>query len=374
MANYASPKSTYSDTTPQKKVITDYIANLDPSDSPLVDALGGLDGAASKFKFKNQGTKPTWLEDTLSPLVGALTSSTDNTASDATTLYVADPNMFQEGHVILVDAEQMWISAVAVATSALTVTRDFGGTQASHATGSEVEIVGIARLEGDDSDDIGFTDISENYNYTQIFHKEIKVTETERKIDNWGMGDAFDYQAMKAIPELMRLVEKGMVYGQRNAGSATAPRSFGGFDVFITDNVGDYGATLAQSHFENAVKSAYEDGGSGPWVAACSPTNLQSIKAFYDSSNFLRVAPDQKSVGMVIETIITPYGNVDLLLDRWMIDAKIPLIDMKNAGFLTLRPWMQEPLAKTGDSQKGEVIGEFTFCMRQDKSHAMLTT
>lgn len=373
MANLASPMTTYSDTTPQKKVITDYISLIDPSDAPLVEALGGLDGAAGKFKFVNKGVNPQWLEDTLTPLSSTLNNAATIASTD-TTIKVTDPNMFQEGHIILVNSEQMWISAVAGATSIITVTRNYGGTQASHDSVAAVSIIGLARLEGDDSDDLGFTDRSTGSNYTQIFHQEVKVSETQQVIDQWGIGDEFDYQAKKAIPSLMRLIEKALVYGQFKAGSASTPRAFGGIDQFITDNVGDYGSALAQSHFENAVKSAYEDGGSGPWIAACSPTNLQSIKDFYDSSAFLRVDPSQSQVGMVIDEIVTPYGNVKLLLDRWMIDGKLPLIDPKHAGMLTLRPFTQEPLAKTGDSIKGQVVGEFTFCLRQDKAHALLTT
>ena len=373
MANLSSPMTTYPDTTPQKKVITDYVSLIDPSDAPLIEALGGLDGAAGKFKFVNKGTNPNWLEDSLTPL----TSTLDNAATIATgdtTIKVSDPNMFQEGHIILVDAEQMWISAVAGSTSIITVTRNYGGTLATHDSIDAVSIIGLARLEGDDSDDLGFTDRSAGSNYTQIFHQEIKVSETQQVIDQWGIGDEFDYQAKKAVPSLMRLIEKALVYGQFKAGSASTPRAFGGIDQFVTDNVVDYGAALQQTNFEAAVKSAYEDGGTGPWVAGCSPTNLQTIKNFYDSSSFLRVDPSQSQVGMVIDEIITPYGNVKLLLDRWMIDGKIPVLDPKHAGMLTLRPFTQEPLAKAGDSIKGEVVGEFTLCIRQDKAHALLTT
>jgi hypothetical protein len=53
MSNFASPVSTYSDTTPQMRAISDVIAVLDPSDFPLVAALGGLDGGASKFNVLN---------------------------------------------------------------------------------------------------------------------------------------------------------------------------------------------------------------------------------------------------------------------------------------------------------------------------------
>ena len=64
-----SPLSSYSDTTPQKRVITDVIALIDPSDAPAVLALGGLDGAASKFRFVNwPSTTVEWLEDSLADL------------------------------------------------------------------------------------------------------------------------------------------------------------------------------------------------------------------------------------------------------------------------------------------------------------------
>jgi hypothetical protein len=232
----------------------------------------------------------------------------------------------------------------------------------------------MARLEGDDSDDIGFTDRTVGSNYTQIFHQEIKVSNTQQVIDQWGIGDEFDYQAKKAIPSLMRLIEKQLFYGERQAGSASTPRAFGGLETYITDNKQDYASALLQSHFENAVMSAYTDGGTGPWIAACYPTHLQTIKAFYDSSAYLRVDPSQSQVGMVIDEIITPFGNVKLLLDRWAKSTTIPIIDPKHAGLLTLRPFTQEPLAKTGDSVKGEVVGEFTFCLRQDKAHALITT
>jgi hypothetical protein len=170
----------------------------------------------------------------------------------------------------------------------------------------------------------------------------------------------------------MRLIEKQLFYGQRKAGSASTPRAFGGISTFVTSNLID-GATLAQSDFESGALSAYEDGGTGPWLAVCAPANLQTIKNFYDSSNFLRVDPSQSQVGMVIDEVVTPYGNVKLLLDRWALSTQIPLIDPKHAGMLTLRPFTQEPLAKTGDSQKGQVVGEFTFCLRQEKAHALLT-
>lgn len=370
MANSASPYSTYSDTTPQIRVVTDYISLLDPSDAPFIELIGGLDGAASKFQFKNQGKVVEWLEDTLTPLSGVFAHAATIASTD-TTITVDDGDVFQPGHIILVGSEKMWISAVS--GDVITVTRGLGATNAAtQASLAAYTIIGMARLEGDDSDPIGYTDISSNSNYSQIFHKEIKVTGTEMVIDNYGMSDPYQYQAAKSIPEMMRLIERTLQYGERDAGSATAPRMMGGYQTFITDNLAS-GASLTTTKIEDALELAYNDGGGGEFAAVVNPATYQTIKNLYDSSNFVRYAPEQNTFGTLVDKIVTPFGNVSFTVDRWQLSNLIPLLRLDNIGMLTLRPWQVEDLAKTGDAHKTELIGEFTLCVRQDKSHALLT-
>jgi hypothetical protein len=368
---FDSPATTYSDTTPHKRVITDVISLLDPSDAPAVMALGGLDGASAKFDFVNEpGKVVEWLEDTLISLSGSLDGSI---TSNATTITVFEASNFQEGHIILIDAEEMWVSSVNTATEVVTVTRIFQGTQATHADSAAVAVVGMARLEGAESDDIGFTDRTTGSNFTQIFHQEVKVSRTQRQIAQYGISDEMIYQQNKVVPSQMRLMELSFFYRTTpQAGSGTTPRVMGGWGGFVTDNLVS-GATLTQAKFENAVKASYEDGGSGPWLAFCSPTNLQLIKNFYDSSTVLRIDRTETTLGMVIEAVLTPFGRAELILDRWAKDTEIPIIDSKHAGFLTLYPFTGEPLAKGGDYDKSEVVGEYTLCLRQDKAHAALT-
>lgn len=366
-----SPLTTYSDTTPHKRVITDVISLIDPSDMPMIENLGGLDGASSKFRFVNgPGKVVEWLEDTLIGLTGTLNGSITSTA---TTITMADGDNFQEGHILLIDSEYMWVSSVNNGTEVVTVTRAFQGSSASHADSAAVTIVGMARLEGADSDDIAFTDRTTGSNFTQILHQEIKVSRTQDQIAQYGISEESAYQADKAVPSLVRLLERHFFYNTvAKAGSATTPRAMGGYQAFVTTNKVS-GSTLAQSQFENAVMSAYTAGGSGPWSAYCAPANLQKVKNFYDSSNFLRVDRTEQTAGMVIERILTPFGEVDLVLDRWAKTTEIPLIDPKHAGFVTLYPFTQEPLAKTGDSEKSEVVGEYTLALRQNAAHAILT-
>lgn len=375
MANVAPPYSTYVNTAENKRVITDYISLLDPSDAPFVEAIGGLDGAASKFRFTNQGTLVEWIEDTLAPLIGAFSGAA--TASTATALTVADANMVQPGHILLQGSELMWVSAND--SGAITVTRGLGSTTATTlATNNTFAIVGMARLEGDDSDPIGYTDLTTNSNYTQIFHKEVKQTGTAPYQDRWGMGDQMQYESAKSIPEMMRLIERTLQYGVRSAGSTTTPRMMGGYQEFITTNLAS-GASISVASavpgvIEDAVELIYNAGGSGDFLAIVNPATYQKIKNAYDSSSFVRYAPEQTQFGTLVDRIITPFGNVSFVIDRWQLSTLIPIMKLDNVGMLTLRPWQVEDLAKTGDAEKKQLIGEFSFCMKLEKSHALLTS
>lgn len=370
---YDAPINSYSDTTPHKREISDVVDILDPSEMPVVDQLGGLDGASGKFRFTNgKSTKVEWLEDNLPPLASTMGASV---SSGGATITVADASLLQPGFVILVDSEYMWVATVNTTANTATVTRNFGGTQASHASTDTITIVSQARLEGDDSDALGFTDISAPYNYTQIFHQEVEVTGTMQEVAQWGISDEMQYQVNKALPHLGRLINLNAYHGQRKVGSATTPRSAGGFTTFITDNTAAYSATAAtlKTNTETVLRNIYEDGGMGPWLIFVSPTVMGVYGNIYHSSGWLQVERQNTTVGMVTKDIITPYGSATLVMDRHATASKAFIVDAKNAGYKTFRPFFWEPLAKDGDTDKVEVIGEFTFCVKQDKSHGLLT-
>lgn len=367
-----SPVTSYSDTTPQKRVITDVISLIDPADTPLLDALGGLDGASGKFRFvNNPGTVMEWLEDTLFPLTDSLNGSI---ATNTTAVTVADASKFQDGDILLVDAEYVWVSAVNTATEVITVTRNYGGTQATHATSAVVEIVGQARLEGDDSDARAFTDRTTASNFTEIFHHEVKVTRTQNKLTQYGIDEELEYQARKIIPSINRLIEKAQFHGQQKAGSATTPRAFGGLGTFITANTVSAGGAVTQADFDDTAQLIFADGGMGPWLAPCSPANVKVIKSFLESSTILRVTQSETQLGMIVDKIVTPFGDVAIQRNRWAPSAKIYLVDPNHAGFVTYDPFRREPLAKSGDYEREEVVGEFSYAVRQgNAAHGAIT-
>jgi hypothetical protein len=245
MAVFDQPKTTYTDTTAQVRVITDLISLIDPMDTPFL-AVFTPGGANGKFNFTAQGTKLEWLEDEFEPMADTLSASC---TSDTVVLAVTDATAVQVGDALMIDAEYVIVKSIS--TNNVTVhSRSHGGTQATHAAAAVVYRVGQSRLEGADAEYGPITDITAPFNYTAIYQHARKVSGTANAIDQYGMGAELDYQADKMMPELFRMLDRSVYHSIRAAGSATTPRSMGGLPVFITDNSETSVGAIAAADFD----------------------------------------------------------------------------------------------------------------------------
>lgn len=373
MALFDQPKTTYSDTTNAIRIISESIKLIDPVDTPLLVALGGFDAARSKFNIRGNGTKIEWLEDTYAPLSDVAAQGTTIT-TNTTILTVTDASIFQDGHVIKIDAEYMVVSSVDVTNNTLTVySRSYGGTNATHVTTSTIEIVGMARLEGDNADFVGLQVLTNPYNYSSIFQKALKITGTEDVVDEYGYDSAFAYQAEKAVPELSRLLEKAIFNGIRAIGTATTPRSFGGLLTYITNNTVGAGGAIAKTHVDALAEAVRLDGGM-PDLFVCHPSIANDLRALLDSSSFVRLTQENQVFGMMsIEQIRTQYGNLRIVDTLWCPTSHAYVLDSRKIGLYELRPFQWHELAKDGDSRKAEVVGEFSLAVANDKAHGFIS-
>ena len=366
------PKTVYSDATAQARAISDVISMIDPRDTPLLAKLG-LDGAREKFKL--DGYKIEILEDSLDPLEDAINDAAGWDGSDTEELVVDDASKFQDGYVILVEDEKLVVKNVDTTNNFLEVYgRGFGDTTAAaHADDTVIKIIGMARLEGDDADYGPIVDISAPYNYTSIFQKAIKVSGTLQAISQHGIDDEFIYQANKAVPHLLRLVERMAFYGERVVGNASSPRSAGGLGVFITDNVVAAGGAIAKSHVDSLMEEIIMDGGY-PDLLVMNPRVANDLRALLDSSSFVRVSQDENKLGVdAIERVMTQYGELELVMDRWCPTDTAYVLQSDKVGFYSLRNFESYELARSGDSLKGEVVGEFSILAANDKAHGKIT-
>jgi hypothetical protein len=291
-----------------------------------------------------------------------------------TSFTVADASVFQDGHVILIDAEYMVVKSANTQTNEIEVySRSYGGANATHAADALIQIVGMARLEGDDADFGAIVDISAPFNYTSIFQKAVQVSGTQQVITQYGIDDEFLYQANKAVPHLLRLVERAAFHGVRSAGSASAPRSMGGLGSFITDNTLDAGGAIDKAAVDLLMEEVFMDGGH-PDLLVMNPRVANQLRALLDNSSFVRISQDENKVGLAaIERVITQYGQLELVMDRWCPTTTAYVLDSGKLGFYTLRSFEVKELARSGDSLKGEVVGEFSLLIANEKAHGKIT-
>ena len=374
-------ETTYSGQNPSlmQRSLDENILNLDPRDTPLLTLIGGLDGASGKFTFRpsSDNTKYEWMEDTLGWRSVTHTTATSSTGTTSVVLATGDAAKLQPGHILEFGTVQMWVSAVNTATDTITVVRPYAGsTDAQLTSGATLKIVGMARLEGAESDPIAGTGVTFGYNYTQILHRELSESGTMEKMQLLGKGDPWQYEAAKQIPNMLIELEHSLLYGRRQQGSGTTPRGLGNLKTYITTNVtANLNSKITKAAFEAAALAMFKTSGGGDKYAIVSPANYVEIASLFSAAETVQHTESNAREywwGMSPIGIYTKFGKINLYIDRWLVDSFIPIIDLNNVGMKTLRPFFIEPLAKGGDYHKQETIWEGTLCVRGDASHAYI--
>lgn len=357
----------YSNTVPQKRTLTDRIILASPYDVTTILRLGTNNG--SKFALLNWPNRIyEWLQDAYparSDVIGA-TNITNSTTT--TTIAVTTGAKFQVGDVVQLDDEYVWVASIS--TNTLTVVRGFGGTtQATHESTATAYIRFTARLEGAASSASPSEEVSSITNCTQIFHKEILMSRNAQDIPQYGMADPWAYKQDKAMDELMEELDRVPFYGQRAVGSATTARATGGFRTFITTNVTDLNSVaITRANIDTQLDNCFAQGGR-PNIIFSGSYVKRKIGSFYEG--FVRTERSEKVGGILIDRLQHPILNyeIELIVDRNCASTDLWGIDDRYAGYVEYLGFMFEPLAKDGDSDKGQVIGEYGMVVAREKSH-----
>ena len=358
----------YTDTLTQKRYVTDLVDYISPYDAPLWEYLGGSN-AESKFNIVNlPGPYVEWIEDELRAMTSALTSSC---TSDTATIVVDDGEYFRAGDIILIDTETLWVSATS--SDNLSVTRGWGSTTgATHASTTEVERVTIAQPEGmayTASQQVTKTTAK---NYTQIFEDTAIVTYRRNRISLYGPGVELDYQVSKLIPQMMRHLEKALYRGISSAGTTAVAPTMDGINALVSggsNTVSTTATALTEKLMNDAMYMAWSDGGN-PKLILTNQWGQRKINSFYEDS--VRTTLDENRGGISIQHILTPFGECDVLMDRWCPADKMYFIDPEFIGIYSAQDWMEEPITLTSMSLARRVWGEYTLVLKQAKAHAMV--
>ena len=195
MATNTGQISSYVNTEPVKRVVTDRIVMAEPMEFPLLKALGVNSG---KFDFVNEpGKMYEWLEDTYTPESDLAAEGDLSSDSTTTVITVTHGEYFHVGDVVKIDDEYVWVSSIS--SDEVTVVRNHGGTQATHDSTSTLYIVSQARIEGADATDSPTQDVTTGYNYSFIMHENVEVTRTNQLLKRYGIPSAVDREIDKKM-------------------------------------------------------------------------------------------------------------------------------------------------------------------------------
>lgn len=228
-----------------------------------------------------------------------------------------------------------------------------------------------AQVEGADATDSNMTPTKMRSNTTQILQKTVKVSNTADKISTYGRAKELAYQLGKKSAELKRELEYHFVGLAQNAeaGGEAVARKFGnvwgadlqGDKLINAANVVDHTAApaaLSENDVLAANQKLYDAGGEAKYLMI-KPADSLLVAGFSASAGRMRDFGSAKTIVNVVDLYVSPFGEQKVVLNRFMKADSALLFDPANWKISTLRPWSREPLAKTGDANREQIIGEF---------------
>jgi hypothetical protein len=234
--------------------------------------------------------------------------------------------------------------------------------------------------------------------YTQIMRKDWIISNTQEVVSEAGNVQKRKYQKLKKGVEIRKDVEFALVTNQASVGGAT--RQLGSLPTWITTNVSrGSGGSNGGYNTGTGLTVAPTNGTQRAYTKALTDTVMQ--QGYTSGANYrhLFVSPYVKSVFVTFmsdtnvatfryavskggskNTIVAnadyyegPFGTIMVHPDRVMAtsatEARNALfLDPDMVEFLWLRKIQEDKgLAKTGDSDKGVIIGEGTLKVKNEK-------
>ena len=268
-------------------------------------------------------------------------------------------------------------------------------------------------IEGDDwTYNTATTRPSRLVNYTQIFRKDISVSETQRAVNSAGFKDAYQLEMMKAMREIARNIEVTIFQSSGNvtsgpatvSGGTATGRTFSNLQNFLTAsaNVGTYptmtadytllfasasssAAKISVSMFNDALEQAYDQGGN-PEQAFCSPKIKRAISSFTATNQNRNIAAVEKKLVAAMDLYFSDFGLIEIVLDRWIPEAtntvtttaasdcrgNVFFLERAKNRLAWLRPMQHTLVGRRGDSVAGTVLGEVTLECLAPKANVRL--
>ena len=254
-----------------------------------------------------------------------------------------------------------------------------------------------AAVEGADASTATLSPTTRVGNRTQISQKTIGVTGTLEAVDKAGRKSEKAYQLAKASSEIKRDMEFTFLSNtvQSNGSAGSTARVLGGLQTWLATN-GDFGSggsagsagttartngtnrTFTETELKTVIKEVFESGGS-PKILMVTPAHKQTVSAFAGIAAQRYMAPSDAPTTIIgaADIYLSDFGSVSVVPNRFMVSGNSAndvafVLDPEYAAVAYLRPFFTNELAKNGDSDRTQLLVEYTLEVRNEAAHGII--
>jgi hypothetical protein len=248
-----------------------------------------------------------------------------------------------------------------------------------------------AAVEGADASAATLTPTVRIGNYTQIVQKTVQVSGTLEAVDKAGRKSEKAYQLAKAASELKRDIEAIITANQgRDAGTSTTARKLGSLLSWIKTNTNKGGGTTAtdpttigvstrgdgitrtfqESMLKDVVQKVFTSGGT-PTLLVVPPALKQVVSGFtgLTQHRYNSNATAEITILAGADLYQSDFGVLQIVPNRFMRTRDALVLDPEYASLNYLRPFETTDLARTGDSEKTQILAELTLEVKNEAAH-----
>ncbi len=209
-------------------------------------------------------------------------------------------------------------------------------------------------------------------NYCQILRQGYEITDTERSIDRAGAADRMSEEAADAMATWKNDLELAILQGSLACGSTSAARTMNGIrswivatnvtnqsgislaeDTFVAylERVWNYGAEVDEVYLGATLKKRVDG-----WTAGSTKNIDAEDKRLVNAIDIY-----ESSFSPIVKIFLHRYANIETTCLTIANGNMIFGIDSQYYKVAYLRKPFTRDLAKTGDADKAEVVGEATL-------------
>ena len=251
-----------------------------------------------------------------------------------------------------------------------------------------------AAVEGADATSATLSPTSRVGNYTQIVQKTIQVSGTLESVDKAGRKSEKAYQLAKASAEIKRDMEAIITANQaQSAGNSSTARKLGSLLSWIVTNTSKGSGTTAgvdpitsgvsvrtdgttrtftEAMLKSVVAKVFTAGGT-PATLFVSPGIKQDVSSFAGiaAQRFVTDASPTTIISAA-DAYLSDFGLIQIVPNRFMRTRDALVLDPEYAALAYLRPFATNELAKSGDSEKTQLLAEFTLEVKNEAAHGIV--